>query len=267
MKLQFWQKALPVKMWLIEPVRVFRTLAMTAVSMLVTGIGSPKVFAIGLNKTATTSLHHIFVELGYRSYHGTAWRDTSRWLIFQHYDAFSDGPPEDFIRLDRRFPGSKFILQVRNLDDWIDSRLEHIRRLPHRRGRGKDWAISEDAIRAWVARRDRHHAGVLRYFQHRQGDLLVLNYIRDPQSAARVCAFLGKPVCAQKPHSNPDPAAKPPGGTALKNPEMIARALTSLGIPEAAWKNDLQSTDPALPGDTGNLGPAGSSLADASRIA
>lgn len=254
-------------MWLDESVRIFKTLAMTTVSLAGSGKGSPKVFAIGFNKTGTTSLDRIFAELGYRSYHGTAWRDTARRMIFQHYDAFSDGPPDDFAVLDQRFPGSKFILQVRNLDEWIDSRLEHIKRLPHLRGKGPDWVVSEDAIRTWVSKRNQHHARVLDYFNQRPNDLLVVNYIRDPDAAARICTFLNRPVSAQKPHSNPDPAAKTTGGKMLKNPDMIARALTSLGIPEAAWKNDLQSADPALPGDTGNLEPGARSLSDNSRIA
>lgn len=220
-----------------ESVRIVKTLSKTAVSPLIPSVRSAKVFAIGFNKTGTTSLHDIFQDLGYHSYHGKAWRDTGRKMIFHHYDAFTDGPPDDFRRLDRDFVGSKFILQTRDMDEWIDSRLEHIRRLPHLRGRPADWVVSEAAICSWVRERNRYHSDVMQYFRPRPQDLLVVNYIRDPDSAARVCAFLGRPGFGQKKHSNANPNAG--SGKVLKNADMITRALTSLAIPSSEWKSDL----------------------------
>jgi hypothetical protein len=241
--------------------RVFRTLFRSALFPFIASSRTPKLFAIGFNKTGTTSLDEIFTDLGFHSYHGTAWRDTSRRMIFQHYDAFSDGPPDDFALLDQRFPGSKFILQTRNLDEWIDSRLEHIKRLPHLRGKGDDWVVSVEAIRAWVEKRNHHHLAVMRHFASRPQDLLVINYIRDPDAATRICSFLNKPISAQKPHSNSNPGANTQTSKVLKNPEMLAQAMADMAIPQTDWKNDLlcPSLLPAesrgqWPADTQDLG-------------
>lgn len=224
-----------------------------ALMRLISGSRVSKVFAIGFNKTGTTSLHRIFTDLGYRSYHGTKWRDTSRHMIFRLYDAFCDGVPDDFRRLDSRFAGARFILQVRDLDTWLDSRVEHIRRLPEGRDRHPEWTADVASVTRWVRRWQDHHLAVLQHFRNRPGDLLVVNYIRDPDAAARISTFLGHPGPIEKPHANANPAA----AKQLKNHDMIAAALVSLGIPEGEWKNDLLC--PAL-GGAENL-PSDSSAA------
>lgn len=234
---------------LIPSLTVFaRTLAAKA-----TGRPAPRVYAIGFNKTGTTSLHHIFTDLGYLSFHGTIWRRTRHlWLHF-FYEAFCDGVPEDFRRLDAMFPGSKFILQVRNLDEWLDSRLEHITRLPNTGGRGRsaDWTADDASVISWVKKREAYHAEVLRHFADRPDDFLLVNYIRDADAAAKIAAFLGHPAPAEKPHSNKNPNK----AKTLRHAETIARVLGGLGIPESEWRNDLlcPSLDGApagLPGDS-----------------
>lgn len=78
------------------------------------GVRRPKVFAIGFNKTGTSSLDHLFAVLGYDTYHGTIWRSErpDGWFLNSR-DAFSDGIPHDLDAIDAGFPGSRFILQVR----------------------------------------------------------------------------------------------------------------------------------------------------------
>ncbi len=218
----------------------------TAVGRFLAGRRARKVFAIGFNKTGTTSLHRIFTDLGYRSYHGTKWRDSSRPGIYRLYDAFCDGIPDDFRKLDAMFPNAKFILQVRDLDAWLDSRLEHIHRLPPGKDRGADWTATPEAMETWIRRRDSHHTAVLEHFRDRPDDLLLINFIRDPDAAARIAAFLGHAAAVAKPHANRNPGA----GETLRNPDMIAGVLNRLGIPEAEWQNDIRC--PSLnPGATG----------------
>lgn len=223
---------------------------------LLAGRNAAKVFAIGENKSGTTSLHQIFQDLGYRSYHGTKWRDTSRTMMYRFYDSFCDGIPDDFRKLDRLYPNARFILQVRNLDTWIDSRLEHIRRLPKGKKRHPLWTIKESSIRAWTTQRNAYHIDVLTHFRDRPEDLLLINYIRDPDAGVKIAEFLGHPVPAEKPHANRNPGA----GRALKNAEMIASALNDLGIPESEWGNDIHcpSLSPpdfdAVPADTSQVG-------------
>ena len=216
----------------------------SAVTRIVSRRNAKKVFAIGENKSGTTSLHRIFQDFGYRSYHGTKWRDTSRTGFYRLYDGFCDGIPDDFRELDRLFPNARFILQVRALDAWIDSRLEHIRRLPPGKKRHPLWTIKESSIRAWTVQRNAYHIDVLTHFRDRPGDLLLVNYIRDPQAAEKIADFLGHSTPHTKPHENRNPGAD----RVLKNAEMIALALSYLEIPEEEWGNDIHCPSLSTPG-------------------
>lgn len=89
-----------------------------------------KIFCIGRNKTGTTSLKTALSDLGYRigNQHRaeqliTHYRDRE-WKPIVEYcytaDAFQDVPfslPFTYVVMDRAFPGSKFILSVRDPDD------------------------------------------------------------------------------------------------------------------------------------------------------
>ncbi len=229
------------------------------VSRALAGPRAEKVFAIGFNKSATTSLHEIFIDLGYHSYHGTQWRDTSRPAIYRFYDAFCDDIPSNFRALDEMFSKAKFILQVRDLDTWLDSRLEHIKRLPKNKPRHPQWSVKESSVQAWIREWNEHHIDVLTHFRDRPEDLLLINYIRDPDAARKMAVFLGKSAEIEKPHANPNPGAT----KALKNREMITAAFGALGIPEAEWKNDIHcpsfsGADPTIiPTDTAQTKAAG----------
>ena len=108
-----------------------------------------KIFCIGLNKTGTRSLSDALEILGYRSLHwggsdqATALRrgpeirvaveralEEGRPLLedIDDVDAYSDllALSTNFDVLDRQYPGSKFILTVRDLDEWLDSRRRHV---------------------------------------------------------------------------------------------------------------------------------------------
>lgn len=206
-----------------------------AIKSLSLGRRSEKVFAIGFNKTGTSSLHKVFRTLGYSAYHGTKWRETSRPVIHRLYDAFSDGIPDDFRVLDSKFPRARFILQVRDLSPWLDSRLEHIRRLPPEMTRHPEWTASPEAIATWVRKWNAHHLDVMSYFADRPADLLVINFIRDPDAADRVAAFLDHDVALAKPHANRNPEV--PHG--LKNDAMIESVLSELHVPGDERFNDI----------------------------
>jgi hypothetical protein len=101
------------------------------------GIPNPKIFVIGNNKTGTTSLSAALQALGYRmGRQATAelmmedWgiRDFRRLIRYCHSaDAFQDMPfskQYTFQAMDAAFPGSKFILSVRDSDEqWYRSML------------------------------------------------------------------------------------------------------------------------------------------------
>ena len=90
-----------------------------------------RVFGIGMHKTGTTSLHEAFKLLGLDSFHwgrGEApliWQEMNalgRSPTLEHWYALCDLPiPLLYRELDAAYPGSKFILTVRNEAGWLKS--------------------------------------------------------------------------------------------------------------------------------------------------
>ncbi len=198
-----------------------------------------KVFAIGFNKTATTSIHQVFITSGLCATHSTRWGGKRPTLAQFAYQAFSDGNDGHFADLDRRFPRSKFILNIRDLDEWLDSRIEHIRDAMARgRHRGGDlWQIEEQAVMHWIVNRNQYHLAVLDYFKDRPGDFLLLNFIRDPDAAVKISNFCGKRRVAIKPYSRPIKKTRDAGQ--LRNEALIRTCLSRLGIPQPEWQTDI----------------------------
>src|SRR5262249_40047767 len=101
-------------------------------SMLMTA----KIFGLGLSKTGTSSLQAALRTLGYRAAHFLEHRDEGRgeaWLAgdfetdcLASYDAALDLPvPVFYAQLDQRYPGSRFILTVREMASWLESVRKH----------------------------------------------------------------------------------------------------------------------------------------------
>jgi hypothetical protein len=207
-----------------------------------------KVFAVGFNKCATTSLHALFSTLGLPSYHGTLWRRCDKMWLLRLFDCFSDGIPEDLPKLDRLFAKSKFVLQVRDLESWVYSRLAHIER-NKQSGYwrvGRDWDATDDAVTAWIQQRNRHHLFIQEYFSRRPDDLLIVNFIRDPFAATRVANFLGFPGTYDRPEDNTNPNKAIP----TQHREMLVRCAARLRIPTQELKYDIYC--PSLLEPSGN---------------
>lgn len=91
----------------------------------------PKVFCIGLSKTATTSLTEALKMLGLDAVHWHATKHAFRytdhgiaidWPLFDRHDAFADTPiARIYPELDRRYPGARFILTLRDPERWLRS--------------------------------------------------------------------------------------------------------------------------------------------------
>ena len=196
-----------------------------------------KVFAIGFNKCGTTSLHALFLSLGRPSNHGVEWRKCQDLALLRSYDCFSDGIPDDLPKLDRLFPDAKYILQVRDLRSWVYSRLAHIERGKQRPGYTTTdvWDDTPEAVVYWVAKWNEHHRYVLDYFADRPGDLLVVNFIRDPEAATKVATFLGAPGDRARPKRNTNPRSDTP----QRFVELLDAALAKLGVPSDEADNDL----------------------------
>lgn len=174
-----------------------------------------RVFGIGMHKTATTSLNRALKRLGLDSAHWenahwakAIWEEVrahGRSRTLERHYALSDLPiPLLFRELDRAYPGSKFILTVRDEAEWVESVRTHwssknpfraqwdtdpFTHVVHRElyGRVKfDEVVMRERYR-------RHNAEVLEYFRDRPGDLLVMDMSRGA-GWYQLCGFLRKPI-------------------------------------------------------------------------
>ncbi len=172
-----------------------------------------KNFCIGLNKTGSTSLHHAFLMLGYNSVHYQCKAGNLKEIIknnyqsnnllltgIEDYDVYLDWSNKHthhlFRELDKQYPGSRFILTTRDLEDWLISREKHVNRTPNIRQLRQQfpndtWYNCDKE--AWKKEYDRHHDEVKKYFSERSRDFLVFNVFKG-DSWEKLCAFLGKDV-------------------------------------------------------------------------
>jgi hypothetical protein len=91
-------------------------------------VDTPFVFGIGLSRTGTGSLSSALNILGWKTIHFPSDSLTFQNLcygnfnlpILQSYNAITDTPAAAyFAQFDITFPGSKFILTVRDVDTWL----------------------------------------------------------------------------------------------------------------------------------------------------
>lgn len=138
---------------------------------------APKVFAIGFNKTGTTSLTAILKRYGLSTNHHGGWHFwtwKNEYHNFNKYDAYTDGQQKDFRELEKKFPGSKYILNTRSLQSWLSSRWCHVE--TNKRTKRSKWTDnSKKALISWAYSRDNYHADVLEYFKDRPNDFMVLD--------------------------------------------------------------------------------------------
>lgn len=186
-------------------------------------IQGPRVFGIGLNKTGTTSLKQCFRALGLEpvappSGESSALKEAKAALFdgedyepalrfAELYRSFEDRPWnmwQMYRRLDERFPGSRFVLTVRDPEAWwrsvqqwttiakpgmADTYASHLR-------------IARLEREAAIAAFDGYNDEVRRYFAGRDRDLLVIDFGAG-QAWPELCAFFGVPVPdIPFPHSN-----------------------------------------------------------------
>jgi hypothetical protein len=169
---------------------------------------SQKIFCIGLSKTGTTSLARALEILGYRTrdYIGVtryASGDLSSIDLSEidASDAFTDTPIPSFYReLDKKYPGSKFILTTRNMDDWLRSCAKQFTSRIVSKQNDATRQLHTDLYGCFEFDADKYASGYTRfvegvqdYFRDRPQDLLVTD-ICGGETWDELCAFLGKAV-------------------------------------------------------------------------
>lgn len=162
-----------------------------------------KIFCIGFHKTGTTSLAYALEMLGYRVTGPNGVNDPdigrnamkmARKLV-RKYDAFQDNPwPVLYQEMDAEYPGSKFILTVRDPESWIRSQTGHFREkeTPMRKWiYGAGSPVGNEDI--YVERYLDHYREVEEYFRDRPDDLLIMD-LAARDGWEKLCPFLDKAI-------------------------------------------------------------------------
>ncbi len=168
-----------------------------------------KIFGVGAQRTGTTSLARALRVLSIKT---ADWPEHHEQLnaiaksgafdadIFNEYDAFVDLPvPVLFKELDKHFPYSKFILTLRDENEWLVSVNRHQENLRRIRMSTTLWDSDRlfyktDTFDENVAlsRYREHINDVLDYFEYRPEDLLIIDLTKgsDSEKWGLLCAFL-----------------------------------------------------------------------------
>lgn len=176
-----------------------------------------KVFVIGANKTGTTSLTLALQELGYavapenlvfakgsgvlEEFHAGVYDKV--YDIINRFDAFEDRPynhTDFYKRLDKKFPDSKFILSLRDTQNWIESyrrwnekinlKTQWFYKIISQTCYGvDDFLANEEVMRKKYEQRNQ---AIKAYFS-KTGKLLLMD-IEAGEGYDKLCSFLNKPV-------------------------------------------------------------------------
>lgn len=189
------------------------------------GFGSdpdkPKIFGIGLSRTGTRSLTSALQILGWDCSHYPIDDDTYTELangqydlsLFKDYDGLTDITTVPFYQqFDKQYPGSKFILTVRDKDSWLRSCQNHWFNRPAFASTDdpdeETHLLMRQFLRSavfgcynfvperfsWVY--DQHIAAVKEYFKDRPDDLLIINVVGG-EGFEKLAPFLDRPLPSQ----------------------------------------------------------------------
>jgi hypothetical protein len=210
-----------------------------------------KVFCVGYNKTGTTTLERVLIDLGYRMPDQMKQESLVVEPLFKgnyrplfelckKYDAFQDLPFSQemyFIALDASFPGSKFILTIRDPNSWFESLVRfHLNGILARAGiddvekfgeqtfQDKSVYLHKNYLQNVVRRQAAKVVGgrieldwslvynkqhrvrlyedrnrdIVTYFQNRPDQLLVIDLTKENDNS-KIVSFLGLPENLVKP--------------------------------------------------------------------
>lgn len=211
-----------------------------------------KIFGIGFNKTGTTTLEKVLVDLGYNIPDQASQElllthdvENGRFHNFKEflndYDFFQDRPfsqNHTYIACDLLFPNSKFILTIRDEDEWFKSIYNFHKKIfgftdkseiSESFFKGKNLYLEKDytwrtkrkfalkvlgdkVLEDWNLLYDEEHykkiyrnrnEEIMKYFYERPSDLLVIDLTKE-KDTKRIVEFLeiGKEKVKLMPHQN-----------------------------------------------------------------
>lgn len=172
-----------------------------------------RIFAIGLPKTGTLSLHHALLRLGFRSIHYPIDDVIPRlhqgdYGSIGDYEAFINCGEWHFAAINNIYPDARFIYTWRDYDQWLISVKRHFHHYetpglhtsPYRnRLEVFGTAVFNEHVMKTIY--EAHRFAVEQYFSGRD-NLLKLN-VAEKDAYARLCRYLGTPVIEEAfPHEN-----------------------------------------------------------------
>ena len=186
----------------------------------------PKVFAVGLSRTGTTSITQALTTLGYHPYHSLGpllvWKE-HRLVGFDQYwvdayDAHTDLPTAlVFQELAVAYPSAKFVLTKREPERWAAAMMsfsKEVSSLFHLTQMFYDWSVPmlnmqpaddlfveaygpwrNNSLEDWVAIYNKHEKAVLDCFEGSEGDrFLAIDITKGDITLKRLADFIGIPL-------------------------------------------------------------------------
>jgi len=129
-------------------------------------------FCIGFSKTATITLHHLFLENGLKSQHAFNW-DILNYQCFS--DAVNTYEISKYPTLDSRYPNSYFILNIRDMKKWLLSLFNHGYQAYAEKGALWGYPCHESRVINLITMRNDHIREVLNYFKTKPEKLIIVN--------------------------------------------------------------------------------------------
>lgn len=177
-----------------------------------TNLKQSKVICIGWHKTGTSTLGDALLTLGYKV---TGAREDLAYSLIEgdikpaldlaeKFEAIQDVPWAALFKdLDQAFPGSKFILTVRDEEAWLNSAKKHFQDKDYKL---HEWLYGTGVIEGnediYINRYKKHYKEVNEYFKDRPEDIIVMDF-KNGDGWDKLCLFLDKPVPKKSfPHSN-----------------------------------------------------------------
>ena len=166
-------------------------------------INDLKVICVGWHKTGTSSIGDALIHLGYKVvgarldlYDSLSKGDLKpAFEISKEFNALQDVPWAALYKeLDNEYPGSKFILTIRDEEEWLNSAKKHFKSKNYEMHK---WLYGKGVIdsneKVYIERYKKHNKDVITYFKQRPNDFLVLNLSKN-NGWESLCDFLDKPI-------------------------------------------------------------------------
>jgi len=191
----------------------------------------PKVICIGWHKTGTSTMGYALLKLGYTvlgarldMVYPLQKKDVATPLkLAGEFDALQDVPWANLYKeLDDAYPGSKFVLTVREESAWLNSASKHFGGKYYKM---HEWIYGQGVLKGneeiYLQHFRKHYEEVNSYFKEREQDLLIMDLSKG-DGWEKLCRFLDRPIPESPfPHANK-------GKHSLSAKEKLVRKLKKI---------------------------------------